>query len=305
MGVLIRAAVAGALLAAAGAAFAAGATPVASAPGGASAAAPAPAGSEIVVTGRRDQAQQVADFVAALTPAEGGAIPRFVDQLCPAAVGLLPEQNEAVAARLRAVAVAVGLKAAPEGCSPNAFIVVTESKRAFLELLGKRRPQVFGFIEPRELRRMAFGPERAAAWQIAGAVDKKDKAQRYNDIFSGSPSEAWEAVARARSNPRGFDAAVLVVEMRAVNGLTATQVADYAAMRLLARIDPNRLPPGAPPTILTALEAREGNQVPVTLTRWDAGFLKGLYATSINRKTAAQRSEIAGTVAKGLGTPEQ
>ena len=203
------------------------------------------------------------------------------------------------------MAAAIGIKAAPEGCSPNAFVMVTQSKRAFMELLAKRRPQVFGFVDPRELRKMAFGPDRAAAWQIAGAVDKKDKAQRYNDVFSGSPSEAWEAVARARGNPKGFDAAVLVVEMRAVNGLTATQVADYAAMRLLARIDPKRLPAGGPPTILTALDAGEGTQVPLTLTRWDAGFLKGLYATSINRKTAGQRAEIAGTIAKGLATPEK
>jgi len=306
---VIRAAMAAMMGAAAAASVAVEASPsaVTASAGAPPSAAPAAsgAGSEIVVTGRRDQAQQVADFVAALTPSPDGAIPRFVDAICPAAVGLLPEQNEALAARLKTVAAAIGIKAAPEGCSPNAFVVVTQSKRAFMELLAKRRPQVFGFVEPRELRKMAYGPDRAAAWQIAGAVDKEDKAQRYNDVFSGSPSEAWEAVARARGNPKGFDAAVLVVEMRAVNGLTATQVADYAAMRLLARIDPNRLPPGAPPTILTALEAGEGNQVPVTLTRWDAGFLKGLYATSINRKTAAQRSEIAGTVAKGLGTPEQ
>jgi hypothetical protein len=277
--------------------------PTASAPS-APAAAPAAPGSEIVVTGRRDQAQQVADFVAALTPAEGGAIPRFIDQLCPAAVGLLPEQNEAVAARLRQVALAVGLKAAPAGCAPNAFVVVTVSKRAFMELLAKRRPQVFGFTDPRELKRLAFGRERAAAWQIAGAVDKKDKAQRYNDVFSGSPSEAWEAVNRARANPRGYDAAVLVVELKALEGLTATQVADYAAMRLLARLDPARLPAGAP-SILTAVEAREGSEVPMTLTQWDAGFLKGLYGSGFSHSTGRQRAEIGRALTKGLTTPEK
>src|SRR4051812_26638777 len=68
-------------------------TPASGAPG-----AGAPAGPEIVVTGRRgQQEQQVTDFVAALTASPDGAIPRFVDQVCPAAAGLLPEQNEAVA----------------------------------------------------------------------------------------------------------------------------------------------------------------------------------------------------------------
>ncbi|MBV9932310.1 MAG: hypothetical protein JO013_15400 [Alphaproteobacteria bacterium] len=306
---VVRAAIGGvSLLGAAAAAGAVPAAPVAapaaSAPAAAPAPAPSPANPDIVVTGRRDQAQQVADFVAALTPAEGGAIPRFVDQVCPAAAGLLPEQNAAVAARLRQVARAVGLKAAPEGCAPNAFVVVTQNKRAFMELLAKRRPQVFGFVEPRELRRLAFGPERAAAWQIAGAVDRKDKPQRYNDIFSGSPSEAWEAVNRARGNPRGYDAAVLVVELKALEGLTATQVADYAAMRLLARLDPKRLPAGSPPTILAALEAREGAEVPVTLTRWDAGFLKGLYGSGFQHSTGRQRAEIGRTMTQGLAAPQ-
>jgi hypothetical protein len=245
----------------------------------------------------------VAEFVAALTPATEGAIPRFVDQVCPAAAGLLPAQNEAVAARLKQVAQAVGLKAAPDGCAPNAFVVVTENKRAFIEMLARRHPQTFGFMTPRALRRLAFGPARAAAWQIAGAVDRKDKAQRYNDIFSGSPSEAWETVARARGNPRSFDAAVLVIEMRGVHGLTATQVADYAAMRLYAHIDPARLPAGSPPTILTALDAPLGSDVPITLTAWDAGFLKGLYASGFGARVATQRAQIAGKISEGLATP--
>ena len=265
---------------------------------------PASPSAEIVVTGRRGQEQQVKDFVAALTPAPDGAIPRFVDEVCPAAAGLLPEQNAALAARIKTVAAAIGIKAAPEGCAPNAFVVVTENKKAYMQLLAKRRPQVFGFVNPRELRKLAFGPERAAAWQMAGAVDKKDKAQRYNDIFSGSPSEAWETVARARSNPRGFDAAVLVVEMHAVHGLTAVQVADYAAMRLFAHIDPARLPAGGPPTILTALDAPMGSDLPVTLTKWDAGFLRGLYGSSINARTASQRADIARNISKGLEKPE-
>jgi hypothetical protein len=292
MRLIARAAIAGACLAAAAPAAAQGTTP-------------APSSTDIVVTGQRGQEQQVSDFVAALTPSPDGAIPRFVDAVCPAAAGLLPAQNEAVAARLRQVAAAVGLKAAPQGCAPNAFVVVTDSKRAFIETLAKRRPQTFGFISPRALRGLAYGRERAAAWQLSGAVDRKDRAQRYNDVFSGSPSEAWETVARARANPRGFDAAVLVVEMGAVNGLTATQVADYAAMRLFARLDPARLPAQSPPTILTALEAPMGSEVPVTLTQWDAGFLRGLYASGFNRRAAVQRAEIAGKITQALESPRQ
>ena len=244
--------------------------------------------------------------MAALAPKGAGAIPRFVDAVCPAAWGLAPEQNEAVAARLRQVAVAVGLKAAAEGCAPNAFVVAAGDKRAFVEALARRRPKAFGVLGPREVVRLARAPGPAVAWQLAGAGHLEgDAYKRYDDVFAGRVSEASEVEARARANPRGFDASVLVVEMKALEGLTVTQLADYAAMRLFAKLDPARLGAGAPPTILMALDAPAGSEVPVTMTRWDAGFLKGLYASGFERSTAAQRAAIGRSVAKGVAAPER
>ena len=44
--------------------------------------------------------------------------------------------------------------------------------------------------------------------------------------------------------------------------------------------DPRRAAEAGAPTILTILDKRDDHLVPVTLTHWDLGYLKSLYATS-------------------------
>jgi hypothetical protein len=88
-----------------------------------------------------------------------------------------------------------------------------------------------------------------------------------------------------------FAAAAVVVESKALDGLTTIQLADYAAMRAFARTDPSKLP-GAAPTILKVLETPMGEEVPITLTEWDVAFLKSLYNAQPNVTAAAQRSSI-------------
>jgi hypothetical protein len=43
-----------------------------------------------------------------------------------------------------------------------------------------------------------------------------------------------------------------------------------------------------------------GSPVPLTLTRWDLGFLKGLYAATDNLYASSQRSEIKARIRRDL-----
>jgi hypothetical protein len=261
---------------------------------------------EVVVTGTpRDE--QIRDFVRSLTPTVGnGSIPRFIDHVCPVAVGLVAAQNARVAGRLREVAEAIGLNVGGRGCAPNAFVVVTRDKRAFIEALAQQRPASFGDLTPRQIRRLARSPGPAAAWQLAGPVNENDTPLRYDDRLGAYVNDTTVAASRLRSPSRiGFDASVVVVELSALEGLTPTQVADYAAMRLFARLDPARLPAPPPPTILTILEAPMGSAVPITLTEWDFAFLRGLYSASRDLNATGQRSQIGRQLAEDLSQPEQ
>ena len=100
-----------------------------------------------------------------------------------------------------------------------------------------------------------------------------------------------------------FVASMVVVERSALNGLSVTQVADFTAMRAFADTDPHRAAGSGAPTILTILDKSNDQMVPVTLTHWDLGYLKSLYATSNAYYASYQRGDmervLAREVAKG------
>lgn len=86
-----------------------------------------------------------------------------------------------------------------------------------------------------------------------------------------------------------FHSAVLVIEGRAITGFTPRQLADYAAMRTFAKIDPATLRDDAPASILTLFTQAAGQPVPITLTHWDLSYLRALYAAPLNRFAYSQR----------------
>ena len=89
----------------------------------AAASAPAPAasasGEEIIVQGMRVNKQQVREFIRAVTEAPyEGQLGRFHAPACPVAMGLPDIQNARVAARMRQVAQAAGIRVARSRASP-------------------------------------------------------------------------------------------------------------------------------------------------------------------------------------------
>ena len=262
---------------------------------------PASSPSEIVVTGTLGREEQVQDFVGALTPARGGSIPFFIDAACPKVVGLGPMQKEAVVARLRVIALAAGIPVAGAKCVPNMFVIVTPDKSAFIELLAKKQPESFGLMSPREIARLARAPGPAVAWQLEGPVSVSGVPLSFDEAIGAYVNPTTEPASRLTARARrGFDAAALVVETGALDGITLIQLADYAAMRLFANLDPSRLADRAPTTILTVLTTPMGSSVPITLSNWDLGFLRGLYTVTPGLTSSSQRSQIAGKVMREL-----
>ena len=257
---------------------------------------------DIVVSGVRDREEQVRGFVRALTAEpRGGTLSRFAESVCPTVIGLSPAQDKAVAARMRAVAAAAGIPVADEDCAPNAILIVTENKRALIEALARERPDYFGDLPEPRIRRLARSPGPAAAWQLEAQVDARGVPLAIDPGYGAPVNRTTEPLSRIMPVSRwAFDAAALVVESGAAMNLTTTQLADYAAMRLLAKLDPSRLTGSATPSILSSLDAPPDTQVPITLTHWDLAFLRGLYASRPNQFAASQRSAIARQMEKEL-----
>ena len=98
---------------------------------------------DVVVVGRnnRDPGTQIRDFVQIMTPTLGNEpLPRFdLEQLCPRALGLAPEFDEAITSRMHHVAAAVGIDLAQVDCGRvNALVIFADDKAAVIKLLKKR-----------------------------------------------------------------------------------------------------------------------------------------------------------------------
>lgn len=247
----------------------------------------------IVVTGYSELEQQIKSFVGALTPASPrGQIARFETAVCPGVFGMAEAPRAAVQDRIRAVAKGVGLDVASPDCRPNLVVMVTADKSAFLQALSTDHGYMFGDRTPTQIRKILAEPGPATAWQIQTMVNADGRAIAKDGDMPVNRTIRTESRITAAVRPT-FLAAIVVIEAKVLEGLSTTQLADYAAMRALARIDPARIDAGAPATILRILDAAADSEVPVTLTQWDFGFLKGLYSSPGNLYAPSQRSAIA------------
>ena len=251
--------------------------------------------SPIIVERVRDREQEVRRFVHALTPAKvRGQLARFEGEVCPAAVGLSPRQNGLVADRIRQVAAGANVAVGKPTCDANVIVIVTKDKAAFLKRLRNVRPDYFpadwSFIKH---GRLIKDPSPVAAWHIEGRrrADGREVPRDFGDFLVNT-----NAGASSRISPPvrpDFLAAIVVVDLDALEGLTPVQLADYAAMRTLVRTEPGRLGGLATDTILRVIDAPMGTPVPLTMTDWDLRFLTAYYASGKNNYATGQRSDIA------------
>jgi hypothetical protein len=257
---------------------------------------PAPAaGEEIVVSGMRERAEAIRDFIDALDGDNrfGEPLARMdVAPICPAAVGLSDSRNAEIAARIRAVATAATLETAKADCRPNVLVVFTRDKNAFISALRREHPAYFGGDTAGE---MGLSRQRGpvTAWHVARRYGRDGQPIPYDRNQGFYVLDVTDAPSRisAQSRP-AFIAAVVVIERESIAGLTPVQVADYAAMRAFTQVDEAELRQTRASTILSAIEAPMGSSVPNTLTEWDLAYLRGLAGSPAFRSAGLQRANI-------------
>ncbi|MCP3736414.1 hypothetical protein M9979_16225 [Sphingomonas sp. RP10(2022)] len=250
---------------------------------------------DIVVTGKKaDQARQVRDFVRALNGLSGpNPLAKFDrTELCPIAIGLGDVHDRAIAQRMRRIATAAAIPIAPEGCRTNALVIFADDKDAMIDALRKAHPAYFrtGIGSTITVPRQK-GP--VTAWHLSARLDRYGVQIPSEGEEPGQFVSVPDGASRLEANVRPvFVASVVVIERKAVDGLTTTQIGDYAAMRSFAEIDPGRLKPGQAPTILTIMDSSMDSEVPITMTPWDLGYLRALYAVRPLRSAMSQRAEM-------------
>lgn len=254
---------------------------------------------EIIVEGTKEYEDQVRQFVNSLTEAPiGGQISRFDLGVCPAAVGLPEGQNRAVADRVRQVAIAAGIPVAEGACGPNALVIVADDKQQFIDGLWAKYPQYFTDAWGRHVK-PGKQPGPSAAWHVDSLLDSNGTVPGQELLWRYFITNSMDTSRLMPGALPHFVAGILVIEREALTGLTTTQLADYAAMRIFARADPAKLK-GSAPTILNVIDAPMNSAVPVTLTEWDLGYLRALYASNDRQFASQQRHEIQSRMRKEL-----
>lgn len=205
--------------------------------------------------------------------------------------------------RIRDVAFAAGVPVAAAKCRTNMLLVGVDSGAEFLRTLRSKDHSLLFGLWPREVRQLiaATGPVRS--WTIT-AVQNSDGAQAPSS--SGGNGYASDASEISRlpvytssklkaTTQRAIQTSVVVIDWPQMLGKSPNQIADYAAMRMLAKsksVEGGRLSG----SILTLFD-KAATTVPGMMTGADMVYLKTLYGIPADQFSRQQKGELARAIA--------
>lgn len=278
----------------------------------------------------REHAQTYVERVALATGPDD-ALARWDGEICVGAVGLAPEQAQALVDRVSVRARAVGLRPGASGCRANVMVIYAPDSDVVTREIVDRRRDLLGYhaddanvTAGREAMEDFANVPRPIRWwhvsstgagslrpdaehrmrQAAGrtaAVAAATRGIGPGDMGSPSDLQGVDAVrtngSRTRSETVRNDLsyALIVVDARRVAEVPADAWMDYVALAALAQLDPNADTSGYS-TILNLFRGEQASR-PAGLTAWDLAYLDALYRAP-SQQSSRQISSIARRIAE-------
>jgi hypothetical protein len=247
-------------------------------------------------------------FVRAMGVADR-PVARFVDPVCPKALGVPREIAEKVEARFRTIAKDAGARVARGTCEANVTFAFDKNTDALVEEVARRSPGIFEEVGPGHVQALKRSPAPIRWWHTT--------AQRTKDGMRALGNDAPPAVAGRQDQPggvplagqvyqqyrssflgtqmvRALTSATIVIDVDRANGLPLDSVAAFASLVGLAEI---RFDEDAPANSILGLTDKDG---PRDLTTLDQTFLRTLYKLPLDRTAIAHR----GLLIRGLVSGE-
>jgi hypothetical protein len=270
---------------------------------------------DIMVEGRRLDAQ-VETFVREVAqPAHGRGLARWHDAVCAGVVNLRAETAQYIVDRVQTVAQDIGLQTGAPGCRPNVVVIATTDAAAFTRQFVAEKRSVFlgtgaGMDQGYSgLARFQSSDKPVRWWNTSIPVDSDTglRAIRLSGDGAGStstlstaqdyaPQIAVRSVSRLATQIVDQSQRVyVIVDVDKIANVSLTQLGDYIAMVSLAQINPDADTSGYA-TVLNVFDDPEQTQ---GLTQWDKAYLEGLYdaqRTRSNRNSG--RGEIASSIVR-------
>lgn len=279
----------------------------------------------VIVTGTREAADAVInDFVAATTaPTRGaGKVPRWVDGVCPATMGLGPKYAAFVSRRVREVAAQAKAPVnADAKCRPNVTIVFTTQPQKLMDNIRRTSPMFLGYYDTSaQADALAQVKRPIQAWYVTQSRDVRgvpriDSRNACVEIEVPNPfapdtpirlpcaNAVNSAGSRLGDGVTGdFFHVLIVAEPKPLAGKEVGTLADYVALLALTQLAvPDKCQ--KLPTIGTLL-APDCGPPPDSLTASDLAYLEGLYRMNGGGTLRGQRDDIAYALRKTYGPPD-
>lgn len=231
---------------------------------------------ETVITSEaRDEAEKARRYIARVTERRFGDPPlaRFSDSVCVTTFGLPQVAGQIVVDRVSEIAASLGLRVGQTGCSPNLLVAFVDNGQEALSRFrgsGAMKGQTL-----RDIERIVTEPGPARSWSEVELRGRDGERPYYSP--DQPPLIRGMAISRL-SSPVRLDvvSATVFIDRSALPDRDMTQIADYAAMRALSGV---RLRDRAAEGSILELFTPKGDaRAPRSLTKFDIGYLKGLYA---------------------------
>ncbi|WP_156851893.1 hypothetical protein [Novosphingopyxis baekryungensis] len=243
-----------------------------------------PQNEDIVVQG--ESKNSLRDLLeSVLAEARDGQMARFAAPICPRALGFPTTYGPTIEQRIRRDAKKAGLKTGGAKCTGNLIVIVSDDPPAFLSYAFKTVPGMFDALTHAERNALFANTGPSWAWQAVEAVDSYGQPA---DIAGQTKMRASRIGLEGRQN---FSLSFVVIDVGAIEGLTLQQLADFAAMRTLAKVRNEATRSQRPDSIL-GLFALPDKKRPEEITSGDLAMLRALYATSPSLSAKRQRAAM-------------
>lgn len=263
--------------------------------------------SPIIVIGDKEAEERVSEYIDSFiaVPSLGrfqGQYARIGGPICPGIYGFSADINQAIAKRIIAVGEASEIRIADQDCKTNVFVVAVDKGQDAVKFLRKKHSAIFGSL-PLYLRdRMAKLEGPIFRWQSRTPLSSSNSATI--DIRSAEqlPENPIFNASRIAS-PVIFDisASFILIEKKALVGLSATQIADFAAITSLMEVTTINRDKQRQDSILTLFDdLKEGRDPPQSVSNWDLVMLHAWYKVSRNRFATQQESALRQIVKKDV-----
>jgi len=220
------------------------------------------------------------------------------ETICPATLGLDPESNTFVTARVRAVATAVGAPLKPDSaCQDNVRILFTTEPEKVMADIVTWASAYFGVRYPSMRRLMMYKPGHAVqGWYFTTRGGSRVLNEDVAMLGGIQVLPLWpQVIPTGMSDDGGMSgivSAILVVDPNQLAGYDIGTIADYLAVLALSVVQsPNHC--DRLPSILDLMSSSCGSRErPVAITAGDLAFLKGLYYRNTGLGSSLSRFEI-------------